>query len=380
MHIQAHHRKPSPFLLAALLAAPFAAQAEGFPGIGRIASGFGYYNIDKGFDDKARVYGTLDVFSDYHDSGHHSGWRLEGGGAWTNKLGLYLRKALDEDTVLEADVEEGFNLNGQALEQHWKQVGALRLALVALRTRHYGKLEFGKTYNMSTPTYADPFLAVYGSPYTFLTLPPRGKGAYYLDVRPKHTLAYTTPSYHGFSLGSAMSFGFDDAASSGRTVRGKGVSLQYRDSRLILLGSYNDYLSDPWDDGGRSRQTHNVFKSASAFYDFGPFSSNLTWQRQDVDYHGTPSMTAWTLGFMLPVGERDLARLVATRRNVDSGEQDATGVMLGYDHFLRPNLALYGRVALIDNQRQAAVSYAGIPVEQAGDDPSSVAIGIYYHF
>jgi hypothetical protein len=115
------------------LGLPAASLADGFPAINRIASGFGYYNIDKGFDDKLKVYGTVDGFVNYQESGHYSGFRVAGGAAWTNKLGLYMRKALNPDTVLEMDVEEGFNLNGQALDQHWKQVGALRLAVAALR-------------------------------------------------------------------------------------------------------------------------------------------------------------------------------------------------------------------------------------------------------
>ncbi|MEN5109379.1 porin [Pseudomonas sp. TWI672] len=356
------------------------ANAEGFPALGRVASGFGYYNVDKGYDDKLKLYGTVDAFASYHDSQHHEGLRVEGGGAWTNKLGLYMRKALAEDTVLELDVEEGFNLNGEALEQHWKQIGTLRLAVAALRSKRYGKLEFGKTYNMSTPSYADPFLAVYGSPYTFLTLPPSGKGAYYLDMRPKHTLAYTTPTVAGFSVGTAVTFGFDDTASAGKTVRGKGVKVQYANARMMLLGSFNDYLSDPWNDDGHERQTHNYFKSASAFYDFGPFSSSLTWQRQDVDQHDTPSMTAWTLGFMAPVGKTDIARLMVVQRDVETDGKNATGVMIGYDHFLKANWAIYGRVAMIANKMKSSSSYAGIPVEESGDDPRNLAVGMYYHF
>lgn len=355
-------------------------RAEGFPALGRVASGFGYYNVDKGYDDKLKLYGTVDAFASYHDSQHHAGLRVEGGGAWTNKLGLYMRKALADDTVLELDVEEGFNLNGEALEQHWKQIGTLRLAVAALRSKQYGKLEFGKTYNMSTPSYADPFLAVYGSPYTFLTLPPSGKGAYYLDMRPKHTLAYTMPTLGGFSVGTAVTFGFDDTASAGKTVRGKGVKVQYANARMMLLGSFNDYLSDPWNDDGHERQTHNYFKSASAFYDFGPFSSSLTWQRQDVDQRDTPSMKAWTLGFMAPVGKTDVARLMVVQRDVETGDKNATGVMIGYDHFLKPNWAVYGRVAMIANRMKSSLSYAGIPVEEAGDDPGNLAVGMYYHF
>nr|WP_310194880.1 porin [Pseudomonas hunanensis] len=362
------------------LGLPQATLAEGFPSIARVASGFGYYNVDKGYDDKLKLYGTLDAFVNYQDSGHYSGYKLAGGGAWTNKLGLYLRKAVNADTVLEADIEEGFNLNGQAFDEHWKQVGALRLAVVALRSRHYGKLEFGKTYGTGTPTFADPFLATYGSPYTYLTSPPSGNGAYYLDMRPKHTLAYTTPKFAGFSLASALSFGFNDTASSGKTLRGKGISLQYSNARWILLGSYNDYLSDPWGDAQSPRQTHNRFKSASVFRDFGAVAGSLTWQRQEVDHHATPSMDAWTLGLSAPVGKADVARVALVRRTVEFGDKDAFGLMLGYDHFLQPGWALYGRIGLIDNRPASAISYAGIPLEQAGDDPQNLAIGMYYHF
>lgn len=360
------------------LGLPLASEAEGFPSLARVAPGFGYYNVDKGYDDKLKVYGTVDAFVNYQDSGHYSGYKIAGGGAWTNKLGLYMRKAFGPDTVLELDVEEGFNLNGQALSQHWKQIGGLRLALVALRSRDYGKLEFGKTYGMGTPTYADPFLATYGSPYTYLTSPPAGNGAFYLDMRPKHTLAYTTPKFAGISVGSAVTFGWNDTASSGKTVRGKGVSVQYSDAQWIVLGSYNDYLSDPW--GDDNRQTHNYFKSASVFRDFGPVAGSLTWQRQDVDYHGTPSMQAWTLGLSAPVGKTDVARLALVKRDIEFGDKDAYGMMLGYDHFLRPTWAIYGRLAMIANHRNSAVSYAGIPLEQSGDDPQNVAIGMYYHF
>jgi predicted porin len=356
------------------------AQAEGFPTLGRIAPGFGYYGVDNGFDDKLKVYGTVDAFASYHDSQHHSGFRLAGGGAWTNKVGLYARKGLNPDTVLELDVEEGFNVNGKALEGSWDTIGTLRLATVALRSRTLGKLEFGKTYSMGTPTYADPFLATYGSPYTYLALPAAGKGAYYLDLRPKHTLAYTSPTLNGFSIGTALSFGFDDAASQGRTVRGGGARLQYRNSRVMLLASYNLYYSDPWDDAGTSRQTANYYKSLSAFYDFGPLATSLTWQRQDVDQAGTPSTTLYTFGVMAPVGERDVLRLAVMQREVTAREKDAAGVMVGYDHFINPRWAIYGRLGLIANQRASSVTYAGTPVDQVGDNPSNVSLGMYYHF
>ena len=54
--------------------------------------------------------------------------------------------------------------------------------------------------------------------------------------------------------------------------------------------------------------------------------------------------------------------------------------MLGYDHFLTPRWAVYGRVGMIRNQSQSAVTYAGMPVEESGDDPQNLMVGMYYHF
>lgn len=356
------------------------AQADGFPGIAMIAPGFGYYSIDNGFDSKLKVYGTLDAFVSYHDSGHSSGTQVGGAGAWTNKLGVYARTPVATDTVLETDVEEGFNLNGNTVGQDWSSIGTLRLAVMALRSKEYGKLEFGKTYGMGTPTFADPFLASYGSPYTYLSVPAAGKGAYYLDLRPKHTVAYTTPSFHGLTLGTAASFGLDDHASEGRTLRGGGAKLQYTNNRVILLASFNRYLSDPWEDGGQLKQTANYYKSLSAFYDFGPISTSLTWQRQDVDEAGSPSTTVVTAGFIMPLGKRDLTRLVLVKRTVEFGSKDAYGAMIGYDHFFTPRLATYVHVGMISNQRNSSVTYEGTPVEKPGDDPQNLTVGVYYHF
>jgi len=369
-------------LTALCLALPTASSlAAGFPAVGRTISGIGYYNVDTGFDSKFRVYGTVDGFADHYDSGTHSGARFEGGGAWTNKLGLYWRQNVAEDTVLEALVEEGFNLNGTALDQHWRQIGALRYAVVALRSKQWGKLEYGKTPNVSAPTYADSFYAPLSSPYTFLTTAPSGQGWHALDSRPKHSLVYTTPSFSGFSVGTAMSLGFDRAASinNGKTVRGKGIRLQYNSPTMMAVASYNDYLNNPWHNGSGFVQTHNIYKSASFFYDFGPLSSSISWQRQEVRLATTPAVDNWTWGLAIPVGQTHLARASLTHRQVDASKGDATGIQMGYDHFLKSNLALYTRLSIISNQNASQVSYALLPVD-AGEEVSSIMVGMYWHF
>jgi len=71
---------------------------------------------------------------------------------------------------------------------------------------------------------------------------------------------------------------------------------------------------------------------------------------------------------------------MVVQRDVETGGKNATGVMIGYDHFLKPNWAIYGRVGMIANKMKSSSSYAGIPVEESGDDPRNLAVGMYYHF
>ncbi|MNV93401.1 hypothetical protein D3C71_1880880 [compost metagenome] len=75
-----------------------------------------------------------------------------------------------------------------------------------------------------------------------------------------------------------------------------------------------------------------------------------------------------------------MLRLAVMQRQVSARDKDAWGVMIGYDHFINPRWAVYGRLGLIANQRASSVTYAGTPVDQVGDNPSNVSLGMYYHF
>ncbi|MDR3592713.1 MAG: porin, partial [Negativicutes bacterium] len=135
--------------------------ADGFPALQMLAPGLGPYTFDTPKVDTFKVYGTLDGYVDTYNSGNTSGTRFAGGGAWTNKIGLFFRKNLNDDLSLLGVVEEGFNFDDGALSHNsiWVDVGRLRLATLALESKTWGKLEVGKTYSMSAPAFVDPFLA-----------------------------------------------------------------------------------------------------------------------------------------------------------------------------------------------------------------------------
>ncbi|KQQ56082.1 hypothetical protein ASF84_12350 [Pseudomonas sp. Leaf127] len=359
-------------------------QAAGFPGLQALAPGLGPYVNDAGYGDAFKVYGSLDGYVDTYDSGGRSGTRVGGGGAWTNKVGVFARQSLGDDLAVQAVVEQGFNFDDDALSEdgHWKRdVSRLRLAAVAVRSRRWGKLELGKTFAMNAPSFVDPFLAVAKlSPYSSLSRPVNAPGAYALDLRPKHSLAYTTPKWHGFSLGSMLTFGLDDAAADGKMLRGGGVRLDYWSPTLAVLAGYNRYLSNPYDTATQTdRQTRNDYYSLLGLYDFGSFSVSLAWQRQAVDAAAVPDLNVVTGGLMVPVGKH-LARAVVVKRQVPGRDNDAWGVMVGYDHFLNPHTAVYVRAGMVVNQGDAGQTYAAIPLAARDDTPQDLAVGVYYNF
>lgn len=357
--------------------------AEGFPGLKLLAPGWGPYVTDIGYTDSVQSYGTLDGYVDTYNSGGQSGTRFAGGGAWTNKVGLFARKSLGDDLAVQAVVEEGFNFDDDALSNdgRWKRdISRLRLAAVALRSKDWGKLELGKTFAMNAPSFVDPFLVVKQSPYSSLSRPVRAAGSYALDLRPKHSLAYTTPKWNGWSLGSMLTFGFDDAAADGKTVRGKGVRLDYWSPTVAVFAGYNQYLSDPYETATETdKQTRNDYYSLMGLYDFGPLSVSLAWQRQAVQSADIPNLDVITGGVMVPVGN-GLARAGVVKRQVQGSNNDAWGFMIGYDYFFTPKTAVYVRAGVVANQSEAGQTYAAIPLQERDDTPQGLAVGFYKHF
>ncbi|MGA3797881.1 porin [Pseudomonas fluorescens] len=371
---------------ACLCSAALSLDASGanFPGLQMTAPGWGPLATDTGYDSTLKVYGSLDAYVDTYDSGSRSGTRLAGGGAWTNKVGVFARAQLTDDLSVVSDLEEGFNFDGDALSHDnstWQDVGRLRLAMVGLRSKTWGKLDVGKTYGVTAPTMLDPFFSPAKlSPFSSLSAPVATPGSYYVDVRPKHTIVYTTPRWQGWSLASALSMNYDSAASSGRDIRGGGMRLDYMSPTIMLLTGYSRYWSDPYASAqDREVQTANDYYFSSFSYDFGPVSVSAAWQRQVVDSDVAPELNVVTLGAMLPVGN-DLARAVLVNRRVQGKGNDAWGFMVGYDHFFTPQTAVYTRVGLVVNQPNAGQTMAAIPLENTDDTPQDLAVGIYHHF
>ncbi|MDH4842264.1 porin [Pseudomonas sp. BN505] len=358
--------------------------AANFPGLQMTAPGWGPLATDTGHDSTLKFYGSVDAYIDTYDSGSRSGTRLAGGGAWTNKVGVFARTPVTDDMSVVIDIEEGFNFDGDALSRDnstWQDVGRLRLAMVGLRSKTWGKLDVGKTYGVTAPTMLDPFLGPAKlSPFSSLSFPVATAGSYYVDMRPKHTIVYTTPRFQGWSLSSALSFNYDSAASSGREIRGGGMRLDYVTPTLMLISGYSRYWSDPYTNGrDREVQTANDYYFASLAYDLGPLSLSAAWQRQVVDTEVAPELNVVTLGAMLPVG-KDLARAVVVNRRVQGRDNDAWGFMVGYDHFFNPRTAVYVRAGLVVNQAEAGQTLAAIPLEDRDDTPQDLAVGFYYHF
>ncbi|MDD2068663.1 porin [Pseudomonas putida] len=356
--------------------------AAGFPGLAMTAAGWGPLVTDKGYASKVQVYGTLDAYVDTYDSGGRSGTRFAGGGVWTNKIGVFARLGLSEDTALVADIEEGFNFDGDALSHNstWQDVGRLRLAMVGVRSKQWGSLDLGKSFGVTAPTMLDPF---YGpaklSPHTSLSAPVATPGANYADIRPKHSIVYTTPRWHNWSIASALTFNFDEAAHSGRTVRGQAVRLDYFSPEVIFLAGIGRYWSNPYETADGKVQTANDYYFLNYSYDFGPISLSAAWQRQTIDTAIAPHLDVFTAGATMPVG-KDLVRAVLVNRKVEGKDNDAWGGMVGYDHFFTPQTAVYARLGLVVNQRRAGQTMAAIPLDNADDTPQDLAIGMYHHF
>jgi predicted porin len=324
-----------------------------------------------------QLYGTVDNFIDYYKSGDTHGTRLQSGGAWTSKFGFFSREDLGGGLSAETQLEAGFNSDTGT--SNGTVAGSLftRMATVALKSKTWGNVTLGRQFGMGTDTFIDPFLAVSKlSVYSYLTGPVSAPGATVLPDRVDKAVTYATPSLAGFTLQGQLAFSGD---ATKRTVKAGGVRLGYYGKGLYLAASYVPIWSDPVATGGGTAQVRNDLYSVAAEYDTLNYTVSGAYQQYNVQTPGAPVVRMYVAGAMVPV-RRDLIRMSVVYRDEAGTNNDAWGLMVGYDYTLSKRTFLYARAGLILNKAHARYTVDLIPVGSPGETPMAFALGMAHHF
>jgi predicted porin len=73
-------------------------------------------------------------------------------------------------------------------------------------------------------------------------------------------------------------------------------------------------------------------------------------------------------------------RVAAARRRVDDSPRGQTLWLAGYDYNLSKRTALYTRILRLQNRSGAAATVAGLPIDAAGGNGTSLGVGIRHSF
>lgn len=172
-------------------------------------------------------------------------------------------------------------------------------------------------------------------------------------------IAYRTPNMGGLTVEGSASLHEKAADTSNKT--GYDLAANYNMGALALGAGYSQWNS-------------NKQGSLRALYTFGQFTVGGYYQRNDEDLLGTRNN--FRVSGMYALGASEF-HLNVGRANSwsDLSDSAATQYTVGYNYNLSKRTKLYGYYTRVNNGANASYN-----VKSAGDDFSSVAVGVRHNF
>lgn len=335
------------------------------------------------------LYGTVDIGVNYTRSGSEGVARVQSGGAYTSKFGIYGQEALGAGWTAFFRLENGYLSDTGSVQDSSSFFN--RASYIGLHHPEFGQLMMGRQYTSLgvAALYADPFLGTaHESVYTYmLGVSDLGMGASSDGLaRLNKTIRYATPRFGPFA--GDLSYSFKSDQSVGPAVLARTAMASYNDGRFAMSAAFGQNWCDPSIKGSCTGNATQAAAErtdtylASAMYDFGPLIAQAAYIRIVPNHDGTDISNMYLLGLQR-IWRNNLLRLSLGYRRTTQDGNYSYGSTLGIDHFLSKRTALYGRAGLMRNGPQASLTYNydnGTFVGALGRTVTSVTLGITHHF
>ncbi|WP_137923757.1 porin [Cupriavidus sp. 2SB] len=335
------------------------------------------------------LYGTVDIGINYTRSGSDGVARLQSGGSYTSKFGIYGQEALGGGWTAFFRLENGFLSDSGAVQDSNSFFN--RASYIGLHHSSFGQLMMGRQYTSLgvAALYADPFLGTaHESVYTYmLGVSDLGVGASGDALaRLNKTIRYATPRFGPFA--GDLSYSFKSDQTVGPAVLARTAMGSYNDGRFAATMAFGQNWCDPSVKGScngnateaASQRTDTYL--ASAMYDFGPLIGQAAYIRIVPKHDGTDIANMYLLGLQ-KIWRNNLFRLSLGYRRTTRDGNYSYGSTVGIDHFLSKRTAFYGRAGLMRNGPDASLTYNydnGAFGGALGRTVTSVTLGITHHF
>jgi predicted porin len=221
---------------------------------------------------------------------------------------------------------------------------------VSLGSSSFGSVKMGRITSAAYYATAD-----YVSMHNHDTGTSEDKLYTYLS-RNRNTVAYTTPSFGGFTLEGSVSAG------EGEPGQEKlfNVAASYDNGGLHLGAGYEDHADDSQ-------------IALRALMELGAFTFGGYYQRSDIEGLGTRD--AFRLSGMFTMGASEFHLNAGFADDwSEVADSDATQYTLGYNYNLSKRTKVYAFYTAVEQSNN--YTYFGV----AGRDPNSFAIGVRHNF
>ncbi|WP_342132571.1 porin [Hydrogenophaga sp. OTU3427] len=321
------------------------------------------------------VYGAMDLAFERADNGRDTISRLSSGMnsvsrfgfRGTEDLGGGLKANFRMETAINAD--SGTAANADKAWSRWLHVGL---------SGDWGALDMGR---MWSPTFiigqsSDPLARNRTSLLTNMFLTQTSANATastpgFLD----NAIRYTTPRINGF-WGEAM-YSFGEATNS--SGNGTGMNVQYQSGPLYLGYGYQSINSGTAAAPVANPQA-NVSHFLSARYTLGPVTLYGTYNENRSDSAAILDSKNFSTSVRWVVSGPHAVLAQYARRSVSNSTIKAEGLQLGYDYALSKRTVVYARYATLKNKGASRITLNGNALLAAGDDPSTMSVGITHFF
>ncbi len=321
----------------------------------------------------------------YRSSSSRSIYQVGSGGASTSRIGfsgnedlgdgLGVRFVLEGASGIDVGTVGGTQITGETSFFN-------RESNVTLYSRSWGEIKLGRQYPMGgLPLFVDPFFGVsafsvwatVGGATSDL-----GRGANGGDSRISNSVAYTSPTFDGFT--GAVGYGARESTADGFPKAAYvGGNLQYQKGPWFVGLSYAEVRSDPVS-ATKTPSVNNKNSGIGVMYDLGGSIVSYSFNSYLPQLEGDRVAQVHSLGLIAASGVHTYRASLVYRNVSGNGDQNSLAIALGYEYNLSRRTSLYSRFASVQNQSKAIGSLGYGRLDAPGDHPMAIAFGVRTRF
>jgi len=331
-------------------------------------------------DSPLKVYGVFDFGVNYSHSGAIDSHDFQSGMDYASRLGLKLNQKLNDDVSLIGNAESWIDLREMELV---RKTNFARSLYIGLNSKSYGTLVYGRIMPIVSGATEELFTAPFAPSALGYQAYDLGVGAPTYDFRSSKAISYTTPKFKDIAV--SLLYTPNQMVGKGAQVtdaKNYGIMSVYDDGIYHVSASYNELVSN-YSIIYQNETLKNI--KTKDFRILGQYKINknlsvigtAAYIKPNIPDAASAQIYGTVINFEQP---KYNFKTAIYRREVDKQDRSAMIYSVGSNYHITKNLDAYIRAEYIANNSNATYTTNSIPLEGAGDDPSTYGVGLKFVF